>query len=41
MAVLSRMLAGRHWAGRSPSRLQPGWPETSSPISSSLSRSVN
>lgn len=41
MAVLSRMLAGRRWAGRSPSRLQPGWPETSSPISSSLSRSVN
>lgn len=41
MAVLSRMLAGRRWAGRSLSRLRPGWPETSSPISSSLSRSVN
>jgi len=41
MAVLSRMLAGRRWAGRSPSRLQAGWPETSSPISSSLSQSVN
>jgi aspartate carbamoyltransferase catalytic subunit len=41
MAVLSRMLAGRRWAGRSPSRSRPGWPETSSPISSSLSRSVN
>lgn len=41
MAVLSRMLAGRRWAGRSHSRLQAGWPETSSPISSSLSQSVN
>jgi aspartate carbamoyltransferase catalytic subunit len=41
MAVLSRMLAGRRWAGRSLSRSQHGWPETSSPISSSLSRSVS
>ncbi|RXT54361.1 hypothetical protein B6S44_15075 [Bosea sp. Tri-44] len=41
MAVLSRMLAGRRWTGRSRSRLQAGWPETSSPISSSLSQSVN
>lgn len=41
MAVLSRMLAGRLWAGRSPSRSRPGWPGTSSPISSSLSPSVS
>jgi len=41
MAVLSRMLAGRRWAGRSHSRSQAGWAETSSPISSSLSQSVN
>jgi len=41
MAVLSRMLAGRRWAGRSLSRLRPGWPETSPPISSLLSQSVS
>ncbi len=38
MAVLSRMLAGRRWAGRSHSRSRPEWPETSSPTSSPCSR---
>lgn len=41
MAVLSRMLAGRRWAGRSRLHSQPGWPETSSPTSCSLSPSVS
>lgn len=41
MAVLSRMLSGRRWAGRSRLHSQPGWPETSSPISCSLSPSVS
>lgn len=41
MAVLSRMLSGRRWAGRSRLHSQPGWPETSSPISSSLLPSVS
>jgi aspartate carbamoyltransferase catalytic subunit len=41
MAILSRMLSGRRWAGRSRLHSQPGWPETSSPISCSLLPSVS